>query len=371
MRGHGADRGPIRVGLELTALELDRSGMGRAIAALRRELHKRDDVELVPLGQPGAERSRAGAARLTRGLSRELAWFPLRLPRAAARRRLDLLHCPSPLAPPRSPVPLVVTIPDALAWRHPRWTGAANLAHLRTVARHAARRASAVLTLSEFSREEICDALGLAPERVFVAPLGVDPGFAPGPADEEMLAALGVERPYLLTVATLQPRKNLEAALRAFELLREAGDPHSLVIAGARGWSDRRLLSRLRASRVADRIVLAGRVSDGELVALYRGADCLVHPSRYEGFGLPVLEAMACGTAVVCSDRASLPEVTGDAAVLVNPEEPEAIAAAIADLLDSPDRRRILSERGARRANAFTWSRHAEQVVTAYRRAAS
>jgi glycosyltransferase involved in cell wall biosynthesis len=344
----------MRVGYETTGLQLDATGTARAIRSLRAELASR--VDLVELAHPPGR-----GGRIARGLARELWWFPAGLGRAVKRANVELLHCPAPLAPLRARVPFVVTLYDTAGFDHPEWLTRENALHQRLVLAPALRRAARVITSTEFARERIAAHARVPAARIDVVPLGIDPVFAPGPVDEAALRDLGVEQPYVLAVGTLQPRKNLETALAAFE---RVDDPAlRLVVAGSRGWSDDELVQRVRASPAAERIVLTGRVSDEQLAALYRGADCLVYPSRYEGFGLPPLEAMACGTPVVAANATSLPEVLGDAALLVDPLDADALAAAIAD---ARTRREELSEHGRAHATTFTWSRSADGVVAAY-----
>jgi len=360
----------VRVGLELTGLELDATGSARTITALLRELEAREDVELVTLSHPGSPPARGRIRGAARGLDRELRYMPVALPRRVARLGLDVLHCPVPLAPWSSRIPLVVTAHDALAWDHPEWLTRANVLRQRAALAPALRRAGAVLTPSEHARGRLVARLGLRPERVHVTPWGVDAAFSPGPRPEELLEGLGVGgTPYVLTVGTLQPRKNVEALLRAFEALAAAGAEHHLVVVGARGWLDQALVALLGNSALASRIHVTGRVLDAELVGLYRGTDCFVFPSRYEGFGLPPLEAMACGAPVISSDRTSLPEVAGEAALLVDPDDAGALERAMAEVLGSPERRAELSARGRERAAAFSWARCAELTVAAYRQA--
>ena len=360
----------MRVGLELTGLELDATGSARTITALRRELEAREDVELVTLHHPGSPPARGRLGGAARGLDRELRYLPVGLPRRAARLGLDVLHCPVPLAPWRSRVPLVVTAHDALAWDHPEWLTRANVLRQRLALAPALRRAGAVLTPSEHARGRLVARLGLRPELVQVTPWGVDPAFSSGPRPEALLESLGVGgAPYVLTVGTLQPRKNVEALVRAFEALAAGGAEHHLVVVGARGWLDDSLVSLLGRSALAPRIHVTGRVIDSDLVGLYRGAECFVFPSRYEGFGLPPLEAMACGAPVISSDRTSLPEVAGGAALLVDPDDAGTLERAMAEVLGSPERRAELSARGRERAAGFSWARCAELTVAAYRRA--
>jgi glycosyltransferase involved in cell wall biosynthesis len=262
-----------------------------------------------------------------------------------------------PLAPPRrGRVPVVVAVGDALPWDHPEWFTRAHVLHARTVLARALRVAAAVVVPSAHTRDRLrANVRGLG--EVHVTPWGIAPRFSPGPGPPG-------RAPYLLAVGTLQPRKNLEAALAAFERLHADGLEHRLVVAGARGWRDEALVARLRASPAAARIELAGRVDDDALVALYRGAACLLFPSHAEGFGFPPLEAMACGTPVVAAAAGSLPEVLGDAASLVAPEDHAGLAAAVAEVLADPERWRA---RGRERASRYRWERCAEQTAAVYR----
>jgi glycosyltransferase involved in cell wall biosynthesis len=227
------------------------------------------------------------------------------------------------------------------------------------------------VTASSYSRASLVRRLRLDPERVAVAPLGVDKRFKPGPVPADLFARLGVPGAYILTVGTLQPRKNLAAALAALERLVAQGTEHTLVIAGGRGWRDNALIERIERSPARTRVHLVGRVGDDELVHLYRGAACFVFPSRFEGFGLPPLEAMACGTPVIASNRTSLPEVVGGAGILVDPDDHEGWTQALARVLSDDAVRADLSARGRERAARFSWARCADETLAAYRRALS
>jgi glycosyltransferase involved in cell wall biosynthesis len=366
----GADTQPahLTVGYELTGLELDAAGSARAMRGLRSALEERSDVTVVPLAHPRRTRLRLG--RIARGLSRELLYFPVVLPRRAGRLSLDLLHCPMPLAPLRARTPLVVTVHDMAVWDHPEWFERPIVLQQRLILARALRRARRILTPSQSTRQRLLDVLEVDANGVDVAPWGVDERFSPGPPSGRILESLGVDGPYVLAVGTLEPRKNVEAGLEAFERLVRDGAEHQLVVAGARGWREDELVARLRASPASARVLVLGRVGEQHLLALYRGADCLVYPSRYEGFGFPPLEAMACGTPVVCARTTSLPEVVGDSAILFELEDRDALHDALADLLASPALREDLAGRGPARAARFTWERCAELTVRAYRHAA-
>jgi alpha-1,3-rhamnosyl/mannosyltransferase len=355
---------PLRVAFDMTGVELDAGGSARAIVALRDELEGRNDVDVLALAHQGRQPTR-GWRRVLRGLHRELLYMPLQLPRRAAHAGADLLHCPVGVASMRSRVPLVVTVNDVMALEHPDWFTRANALQQRLVLPRALGAAANVIVPSDYTRERLLAQCDVDPWRVEVVPYGVGPAFAPGAADSAALERLGVKGPYVLTVGTLQPRKNLPAAVAAFERATAEGFPHTLVVAGARGWRDTAVAGMLQHPRI--RVV--GKVADEQLVELYRGADCLVFPSLYEGFGFPVLEAMACGTPVVCANRTSLPEIAGDAAVLVDPDDSAAFAAALAEVLSSSERREELAAAGLARAREVSWRRCADLTIAVYQRA--
>ena len=274
------------------------------------------------------------------------AWEQLALPLLA--RRADLLYCPANLAPLASRHNAVV-IHDVAGLAHPEWYGRTYAAWQRVVLPAVARRARLVLTVSRFAQGEIVERLGVTEDSVAVVPNGVSDAFSPsadpGPARE----ALGLDRPYVLTLATRSARKNLAVLGEAAAALRPLGI--ELVSAGGgRGY--------LRGGEQPPGRAL-GYVPERLLPGLYAGARAFAMPSLYEGFGLPCLEAMACGTPVVAADRAALPETCGDAALLADPGDPEAFAAALLRAATDESEREHLIEAGRRRAGRFTWQRTA------------
>lgn len=286
--------------------------------------------------------------------------------------RLDVVHGPnSSLSATRARS--VVTIHDVGPLRRPK-----DVTHRFASAFHAGvtdavRRADRVLTVSDFTADEIADLLDVPRTRIETIRPGVSATFAaPGDpsADRALLLRHGVDGPFVLFVGTTNPRKNLPRLLDAFASARRtAGFPHTLVVAGDRGGDDVRALAAARG--LGDAVCVAGYVDEANLAALYRTADTLAFPSLYEGFGLPVTEAMAAGCPVLTSDGSSLREVAGDAALLVDPASVDAIAAGLVRMLtDTALRGRLVAD-GRRRAATFTWERFAERHVALWRELAT
>jgi glycosyltransferase involved in cell wall biosynthesis len=333
---------PLRVGMDVSSLALTRAGTARHIESLLEALEHEPGLEL--------RRYRLGGSSRALVPVRDLGWYLAALPAKAKRDGMDVLHCPTHRAPVRSAVPLVVTFHDLAVLRHPesfnRWTRTYSRLTLPRVAK-AARR---LIAVSEFTKQELIDLLDVAEEKVRVIPNAVGPPF-----EAQGEAAPG---DYMLAVSTLEPRKNLPRLVEAYR--RAHVDGLELLVAGARGWGDVRV--------EGDGIRLLGEVHDDELARLYRGARCVAYVSLYEGFGLPVLEAMACGAPVVAGRNDASEELAGSAAVLVDPLDPDAIAAGLAEAVDRADELRAL---GLERARAFDWREVARATVEVYREAAA
>lgn len=300
----------------------------------------REMAALLPRLDPGRYRVATPPSALAHRAGH--GWEQLVLPAL----RAELIYCPAMLGPLRSRRN-VLCIYDAASVRHPEWYSRAYSAYQRRMLPALAHRARLVVTASEFGRREAVEVLGAAPDRVEVVPLGVGEPFAPDADAGAARAAFGLERPYVLTVGSLIARKNLVALEQAAAALRREGI--DLVVAGSGRGYMRAGESPVRELGYVDQALLAG---------LYAGAAAFTLPSLYEGFGLPVLEAMASGTPVVASDRTALPEVCGDAALLVDPDDPDALTEAI--LAAIGDER--LRAAGLARARSFTWERTARET---------
>jgi glycosyltransferase involved in cell wall biosynthesis len=239
--------------------------------------------------------------------------------------------------------------------------------------RRAVREADAIIAVSETTARDLVTLAGAPPERVHVVYEAPDPDLGPMPADEAALLVrerYGLERPYILFVGTLEPRKNLPVLVQAIALLRRE-IPVRLAIAGGRGWLSDEVFGTVRRLALADGVLFLGEVSPAHLRPLYCAAEALALPSLYEGFGLPPLEAMACGTPVVVSDAGALPEVVGDAAVLVRPTDPNDIAEGLGWVLGNRPYREALIQRGFARAAGFSWARAARETLSIYERVLS
>lgn len=287
-------------------------------------------------------------------------WTHLGLSARMLRDRPAALFVPAHVVPLIHPRVSVVTVHDLGYLHEPESHTRAARLMLDATTRWNARGATRIVAVSATTRDDLVRHYGLPASKIAVVHSAIDHRKFRPLDPSAALASLGVRQPYLLFLSTVQPRKNVERLIEAFELI---DDPHlSLVVAGRPGWKSEPIERRLRESRKRDRIARLGYVVDDAVPALYAGAEAFVHPALYEGFGLGILEAMACGTPVVTSDVASMPEVAGDAAILANPLDVRSIRDGIIAALD-PAGRPALIERGTRRAATFTWERTARQTL--------
>lgn len=363
----------MRIGIDARLWGEPRSGIGRYTRALVEALLARapeEDWVLYtdrPLPAPPA-----GARVRTLPWPQRLLWTLWAAPRDLRRAPADLFHGVTGFELPPAACPLVTTVHDLIPltlprlvpWRH-RWA-------VRWLLPGALRRAARVITVSQATRDALLARFPLAPGRVRVVPEAPDPRFAPPAAETRaaVRARYGLYGPYVLFVGLHEPKKNLPGLLAAVARLRRAGQwgPRTLVLAGDVGWGCPDLPRRAAALGLGDCVRWVGAVPDAWLPALYAEAEVFVFPSLWEGFGLPVLEAMAVGTPVVASTRGALPEVTAGAAWLAEPA-PAPLAEALGQVLGDPALRARLSEAGRARAQAFSWARTAAETLAVYREA--
>ena len=339
----------------------------RALRACRPDFDLRLYVDEGVSQQPFAEFT---ARRIgpDRGYRWQL-WEQFGLPFHVYKDGCDVLHSPANTTPPRCPIPRVVTLHDAmpfLSWK----INATTLPYFRKTQSRALRRADAVSTVSEYSRNDICEVLHLDPSRVVVIPNAGSPEIRR--PDQAMIAsqlnALGVTPPFILGLGATDKRKNTLGMLRAFAELQHADRDSSLVLTAVGPALEATLLAESERLRIPRRRVrLLGFVALQELAALYSGCEAFLFLSLYEGFGIPILDAMQCGAPVICSTRTSCPEVAGDAAVLVHPEDPVAVAEAVVTVRSrTAAARDEWRRRGESRAASFSWQRSAELTAALY-----
>ena len=352
MRGGGHDRCSIlTAAIDATHLRQSEGGIARYIRGLVAALSARDDVKVIELG--GGPRVKRGTLKkkvFTAGL--DLVWYPWLGRNRAAALKADVYHCPAPRGPLfGGRLPVVMTIHDLVPFLFPETMTRWSRSYSRATHRRMAAVADRIICPSHDTARDVVELLGVDEKRVRVIPNGVDAHFF-----EPLPASRPPAVPYVLFVGTQERRKNLERLEDAVEELRSRGFPHELVLVGADAWGD----VRIEKSFVRQ----MGRVSDLELRQLYAGAACLAIPSLHEGFGLPALEAMAVGTPVVAGRAGALPEVTGGAAVLVDPLDTVDIALGLGRAIMAGSAER---EAGRRHAALFTWEKTAAATLAVYR----
>ncbi len=303
------------------------------------------------------------------------AWPYLRIPVVTpwrlARDRIDVAHFQY-FAPPLSPCPVVLTVHDLSYEKHPEFFSPAMASRMRRVMPRMVRMARHLIAVSKATRDDLVSVYGLDPGRISVIHNGLGAGFGKlddAPRAMRMTARFAINRPFILCVGNLGARKNQRQLVRAYARLARA-TPHDLVLVGKQAWGGDRVVEEIRALGIGDRVHMTGFVTQEELLGLYNRATFSVYPSFYEGFGLPVLESMACGTPVITSVVSSMPEIAGDAALLVDPADEDALGAAMARLLGSAELCVRLREAGLARSRQFSWADAAARTVEVYRRAA-
>jgi glycosyltransferase involved in cell wall biosynthesis len=364
----------VKIGLDATPLLGQRSGVGQYTGRLLEALL---DLELGweyllysnrPLDalEPALQKLVQLPAHLPQS---RWIWMQSVLPCLIARTRPQLAHFPNGLAPLWLPVPFVLTVHDASLFLYSHTHPRRRLLAMRLILPLVARRAAAVITVSEHARRDLLRVLRLPPEKVEVVYQAAPATFQPIHSRRQLVhlrRKYRLPQDFILFVGTLEPRKNLVRLLRAFEQVRRCGYRHRLVLVGARGWLMDDFDREMERLGLAEAVQHLGYVAATDLPGLYNLAALFVFPSLYEGFGLPALEAMACGTAVLTSNNSGLREICGDAAYLVDPTDQENLAEGMIELLADSARRTELSWRGLARARDFSWRQTAIQTQAIY-----
>ena len=296
-------------------------------------------------------------------------WEQVLQPFALRGSGAELVHCMAFVAPLVAATPSVITIHDLSFRRAPERFRGPHRAYLSLFTQLSCQRAKRLIAVSKFTKQEVMDVYGVPAEKIDVVYSGVDPWFSP-PIPEAVAAfreLRGLPEKFILYVGTIEPRKNLSTLIRAYAKLRPNGV--KLICAGGRGWMYEDVFQTVEELRLSRDVIFPGYVAEEDLPMWYAAAKVFVYPSTYEGFGLPVIEAMACGTPTITTNASSLPEAAGDAALLVPPDDADALSEALARLLDSESLREELSARGLKHTDKFNWPDTARETARVYARA--
>lgn len=369
----------MRIGIDARLATAPRTGIGSytgsLLAALGRGGGSDQFVLFTDKPLPGPPRQ--GFANTVLPVRQRYLWAFGSLPGACRRERLDLFHGTSNFELPFfAGCPLVATVHDLIPLRCPGAVSRRYRLLFRALIGRAVRAARFVMTDAEYTRREILESFPVAPHKVVTVPLAAGPSFTPDPdpvGRRRVCSRHGLGQRYLLFVSVFEPRKNIPLLVDAFEIFRREyphGSAFQLALAGGAGWHGAEIAETVRRRGLDPAVRILGYVPEEDLPWLYRGAELVVVPSRYEGFGLSALEAMACGAPVLAANASSLPEIVGDAGEFFALDDPDLLARRIAELTAAPERRAAMSERGIARAAGFTWERTAGRILEVYREAA-
>ncbi len=291
---------------------------------------------------------------------------------AQLKARVDLIHAPDHLIPNYGEIPVIASIMDAIPLSHPEWVSLKLRRMKNALWKRSAQWASHIITISEYSKQEIAQHFGIDAQKISAIPLGVDARWFRPLEDEIMRGVLkryDLPQHYFLVVGTLQPRKNIARVIEAYRSLPKAvRNEVPLVVVGRAGWRCEEVVEMLTSSSSGNSLRWLKHLPDDDLLAVLKGATALIFPSLYEGFGLPVVEAFAAGTPVITSNTTSLPEVAGDAAMLINPLDVSEIAAAMQLILEQPELADSYKRKGQERALSYSWDRTASMTLDVYKK---
>ncbi|MGB0383976.1 MAG: glycosyltransferase family 4 protein [Ardenticatenaceae bacterium] len=364
----------MRIGLDISICTFNKAGSARYAHSLLQALQKlaaEESVTVVPLSLPAPFQAVApGIKRKAVTLFWEVAYAPLWLPALARYHQLDVLHLTVPMPIGKFHCPVVTMIHDLIPILFPQWFSFIMGVRLRRWIRYAAQHSTHLLTNSDCTARDLKE--HVKPDvPITTTYLGSYLDFPTAPRRAQENLSLLEGRPYILSVGTLEPRKNLRTVLDAYHLLQDrVNNPPNLMVVGATGWMADDVHGRAEQLGIADRVKLTGFVSDEQLQTLYEQATMLVYPSLYEGFGIPPLEAMSSGCSVISSNVSSLPEVVGEAGILIDPTDANALANAMQNLLTDPAQASLLREKGYQQAAGFSWERCAQETLGVYREVA-
>ncbi|MDP6522993.1 MAG: glycosyltransferase family 1 protein [Kiritimatiellia bacterium] len=357
---------------EFAGVEFSIFSLARALAAFGSEQYELVVPREFPASHPEApnfETFRAAAPAKIKTI--RILWEQMVFPIRIRKRRAALVHAPGYIAPLLADVPVVISVYDVIALKQPELCTVSNRLHYRVFMPLSVQKASGIIVPSEKTKQDLGELFPKVEGKTTVIPLGVATKYQVLERTDsfhKIRQKYALPQDFILFVGQREPKKNLQALIHAFEIMaRDSSFNHGLVVAGKKGWGQSRVHRIVRDLGLSGRVTFADFVAPEDLPYLYNMADAFVFPSLYEGFGLPPLEAMACGIPVVCSNRGSLPEVVGDAALLADATDPSSIAASLHRAINEEKTRTDLIEKGKQRARQFTWRKTAELTEAFYR----
>lgn len=373
----------MRIGISARYIQSPRSGIETALLNLLLNLKKidRDNEYFLFFGSdrmvPDFVRNSGFQYDISKmptgNKALKILWSHLYLPYAIGKNKVDVFHEPFFVAPVFKRCPTVVTIYDTAFLYHPKFYNKRSVLYLGALLSGSVKRADSIIAISENTKTDILGNFKVPPDKIHVIPLGTDDAFRvleDRGRIEEVKMIYGIKNDYILNVSLISPRKNIEGLIRAFKLIKESKETDlKLVVAGGNGWLYEDVYREARSSGLDKEVIFTGHVPREHLVCLYNGAKAFVFPSLYEGFGLPLLEAMACGCPVVASRASSVPEVCGDAALFADPRDIEELADAVNRIMEDAPLRRELIKKGLERVKRFSWEKMAGRTLSVYREA--
>ena len=363
----------MRIGIDISVLNINQAGSATYLSNLLnglKEIIPDGELKLFSINHHRDMSIQKTFKTRAETIYRDIIWSHFVLPLKTLRAKIDVLHIPANIMPLFSPCPTVLTILDTTVLQTPQYFTFWHRYYSRVFFPLSARKAKNIITISENSKRDIVKQLRISPEKVIVTYLAASKDF-------KIVSNQEIERvkktynlnAFILTVGSLEPRKNIPRLLNAYSYLQKNGFPYSLVHVGPQGWLFDEIYKEVDRLGLRERVRFLGLVPTHDLVALYNAASLFIYPSLYEGFGLPVLEAMACGCPIITSNISSLPEVVGDAGIMVDPHDVAQITHAIESLCKDKQKHTWYKNKGLERAKQFSWQRCAKETLEIYSRA--
>lgn len=358
----------MRIGIDLSIVKVNRAGSGVYAAGLYEALSQLSHEHDFRVFSAPRTKNPNRWQRKFENFYHDIAWKHAVLPFQAAHSHIDVLHEPNFISPIITNCPVVVSILDISVLKMPDYFSGWFRNYARVLLPKSAHTAKRIITISEYSKQEMVDFMGISPEKITVTYLDVSPRFKVLTEAEStpVLEKYNLKQPFILSVCTLEPRKNILRLVQAYAEFKAHGFPHQLIHVGAKGWQYDEIFAEVERLGLQNDVRFLDRAPLDDLISLYNRAGVFVYPSLYEGFGLPILEAMRCGCPVITSNTSSLPEVIGDAGIMIDPLSTSEITRALESVLSSTLNTQAYSLKSLEQAKKFSWARCANETMMVY-----